>query len=206
MNTLTIEQMKSLVEACTYKPGWEIIFDNDGERPFVQIAATTLCSVSGEASAWKSGKTYLSPYMCRQEVVSAVYGAIEKAELHEIREFFRYKGASIFNPHLDPDVLAEVAKKKESFNMRDNAMTMVEEKSSSFLRDAPYTLVPTGEFKFVLTRVEKSKQTIYTCSDVNLADERVVSWVDDKGQLQTVRYREEAVIRMLQDNEWKIIN
>lgn len=33
MNTLTIEQMKSLVEACTYKPGWEIIFDNDGERP-----------------------------------------------------------------------------------------------------------------------------------------------------------------------------
>lgn len=201
MNTLTIEQMKSLVEACTYKPGWEIIFDNDGERPFVQIAATTLCSVSGEASAWKSGKTYLSPYMCRQEVVSAVYGAIEKAELHEVREFFRYKGASIFNPHLDPDVLAEVAKKKESFNMRDNAMTM-EEKYATL----PYVLVPTGIFKFTLTRVEKSKQTIYTCSDVNLADERVVSWVDDKGQLQTVRYREEAVVRMLQDNEWKIIN
>lgn len=201
MNTLTIEQMKSLVGACTYKPGWEIIFDNDGERPFVQIAATTLCSVSGEASAWKSGKTYLSPYMCRQEVVSAVYGAIEKAELHEIREFFRYKGASIFNPHLDPDVLAEVAKKKESFNMRDNAMTM-EEKDATL----PYVLVPTGIFKFTLTRVEKSKQTIYTCSDVNLADERVVSWVDDEGQLHTVRYREEAVVRMLQDNEWKIIN
>ena len=171
MNTLTIEQMKSLVGACTYKPGWEIIFDNDGERPFVQIAATTLCSASGEASAWKSGKTYLSPYMCRQEVVSAVYGAIEKAELHEIREFFRYKGASIFNPHLDPDVLAEVAKKKESFNMRDNAMTM-EEKDATL----PYVIVPTGVFKFTLTRVEKSKQTIYTCSDVNLADERVVSW------------------------------
>ena len=204
MNTLTIEQMKSLVEACTYKPGWEIIFDNDGERPFVQIAATTLCSVSGEASAWKSGKTYLSPYMCRQEVVSAVYGAIEKAELHEIREFFRYKGASIFNPHLDPDVLAEVAKKKESFNMRDNAMTM-EEKDATL----PYvivSIVPTGVFKFILPRVEESKQTVYTCSDVNLADERVVSWVDDKGQLQTVRYFEESVVRMLQDNEWKIIN
>ena len=139
--------------------------------------------------------------MCRQEVVSAVYGAIEKAELHEIREFFRYKGASIFNPHLDPDVLAEVAKKKESFNMRDNAMTM-EEKDATL----PYVIVPTGVFKFTLTRVEKSKQTIYTCSDVNLADERVVSWVDDRGQLQTVRYFEEAVVRMLQDNEWKIIN
>ena len=64
--------------------------------------------------------------MCRQEIVAAVYGAIEKAELHEIREFFRYKGASIFNPHLDPDVLAEVAKKKSSFNVRENAMSMIE--------------------------------------------------------------------------------
>ena len=202
MNTLTIEQMKSLVEACTYKPDWEIIFDNDGERPFVQIAATTLCSASGEASAWKSGKTYLSPYMCRQEVVSAVYGAIEKAELHEIREFFRYKGASIFNPHLDPDVLAGVAKKKESFNMRDNAMIM-EEKDATL----PYvivSIVPTGVFKFTLPRVEESKQTVYTCS-ASGGDERTVSWVDYKGQLQSVKYSDSAVARMLKDNEWKII-
>ena len=85
--------------------------------------------------------------------------------------------------------------------MRDNAMTM-EEKDATL----PYVIVPTGVFKFTLTRVEKSKQTIYTCSDVNLADERVVSWVDDRGQLQTVRYFEESVVRMLQDNEWKIIN
>ena len=200
MNTLTIEQMKSLVEACTYKPGWEIIFDNDGERPFVQIAATTLCSASGEASAWKSGKTYLSPYMCRQEVVSAVYGAIEKAELHEIREFFRYKGASIFNPHLDPDVLAEVAKKKESFNMRDNAMTM-EEKDATL----PYVIVPTGMFKFTLTRVEKSKQTIYTCSAMDHSGQRIVSWADGKGQPASVNYSDLTVTRMLKDNEWKII-
>jgi hypothetical protein len=64
--------------------------------------------------------------MCRQEVIAAVYGAIEKAELHEVREFFRYKGASIFNPHLDPDVLAEVARKRSSFNLMENAMSMDE--------------------------------------------------------------------------------
>ena len=64
--------------------------------------------------------------MCRQEIVSAVYGAIEKAELHEIREWFRYRNASIFNPHLDPDVLAVVARKRSSFNTRANPMTMAE--------------------------------------------------------------------------------
>ena len=64
--------------------------------------------------------------MCRQEVVGVVFSAIEKAELHEMREFFRYRGASIYNPHIDPDVLVAVAKKASSFNMRENAMSMTE--------------------------------------------------------------------------------
>jgi hypothetical protein len=80
----------------------------------------------GKRTSWAGGKVYLSDHMCRQEVVSAVYGAIERAELHEIREWFRYKGASIFNPHLDPDVLAAIARKKSSFNVRVNAMSMDE--------------------------------------------------------------------------------
>ncbi len=46
--------------------------------------------------------------------------------MHEVREWFRYRGASIFNPHLDPDVLADVAKKKASFCVRENAMSMEE--------------------------------------------------------------------------------
>lgn len=128
------EEIIGLVRACTYKPGWIIDVRWDGDRPYIQISVTTTAEASmesagpnkGQRSPWKSGKTYLSKHMCRQEIVSAVYGAIEKAELHEIREWFRYKGASIFNPHLDPDVLAEIARKKSSFNVRENAMTMVE--------------------------------------------------------------------------------
>lgn len=65
-------------------------------------------------------------WMCRQEVVGAVFGAIRAAEEHEMKEWFTYKGARIFNPHLDPDVLAEVARSKSSFNFRENAMSMEE--------------------------------------------------------------------------------
>lgn len=126
MAKLTIEEIKAIVEAITYKPDWQIILGDDGERMYVQIEATTLDSITKVPTKWKSGKTYLSPFMCRQEIVGSVFSTIEKAELHEIREFFRYKGASIFNPHLDPDVLAEVAKKASSFNVRDNAMSMEE--------------------------------------------------------------------------------
>lgn len=136
MPKLTDDDIRRLVFDCEYKPGWTILllWDDAFHRPYIQIEVGVEAEASAESSGpnkgkripWKSGKTYLSPHMCRQEIVSAVYGAIEKAELHEVREWFRYKNASIFNPHLDPDVLAEVARKKSSFNMRENAMSMIE--------------------------------------------------------------------------------
>ena len=127
---LSIGEMESLVDQCKYKPGWYIHFRLDlahHGRPYIQIACTEgIDSTTGERVPWCSGKRYLSRYMCRQEVVGAVFSLIKDAEMHELHEWFRYKGASIFNPHIDPDVLVEVASKAENFNMRENAMTMQE--------------------------------------------------------------------------------
>lgn len=124
---LTQMQMLGIVSEITYKPMWSIHChrDTDGEL-YVQIEATTLDSITHEPSKWRGGKHYLSQWMCRQEVVGVVFSAIEKAEIHEMREFFRYKGASIYNPHLDPDALVAVARKAENFNVRENAMSMNE--------------------------------------------------------------------------------
>ena len=127
-------EIKSLVEACTYKPGWSVKLEVDGHgawgRPFIQVLVTSEAEASMEACGphkgqrvpWKGGKKYLSYHMCRQEIIGAVFGAIKDAELHEVSEWFRYKGASIYNQHLDPDVLVEVAKRASSFNVRSNAM------------------------------------------------------------------------------------
>lgn len=119
---MTLIEMMELVNACTYKPGWKIRLVINEPRPYIQISTVTLCSIDLKPMAWKSAKTFVSNHMCKQEVVAAVYNAIERAELHECREFFRYRGASIFNPHLCPDALANLARKKESFNLRKNAM------------------------------------------------------------------------------------
>lgn len=108
----------------TYKPGWKVLYfrrDN-----YLQLEVKGTDSVTHKPTTWKSGKRYLSKFMCRQEIVGIVFDMIKAAELHEVHEWFRYKGASIYNPHLDPDVLAEVASKKSSFVVRENAMTMVE--------------------------------------------------------------------------------
>lgn len=118
---MTGHELQALVEQCTYKPGWTLLFNSD-DRPYVQWEVEGLDSISKQPTRWRSGKRYLSSFMCRQEVVAAVFSLALAAEEHEAREWFRYKGASIYNPHLDPDVLAQVAKKAESFNVRADAM------------------------------------------------------------------------------------
>lgn len=132
---MTHEEIVSIISAITYKPGWKLLVGLDGTRPFIQVAVDETSDASldshtrdGTRTPWKSGKRYLSPHMCRQEVVGAAFALIKDAELHETHEWFRYRGASIFNPHLDPDVLVGVAKKASSFITRDNAMSMEEPK------------------------------------------------------------------------------
>lgn len=136
---LEIEDIGLIINSITYKPGWSIQFNRGKElnsafdRPYVQLSVytesdATLDSVSrdGTRVPWKSGKRFLSQHMCRQEIVGTIFDLIKSAEMHEVHEWFRYKGASIYNPHLDPDVLVTIAKKKSSFNVREDSMTSVE--------------------------------------------------------------------------------
>lgn len=117
-------QLSGLVSACTYKPGWRLNFNaSHGNRPaYIQWEVDGLDSSTGKPTQWKSGKRHLSPHMCKQEVVAAVFSLALQAEEHECREWFRYRGSCIYNPHLCPDALAELASKKSSFNIRQNAM------------------------------------------------------------------------------------
>lgn len=109
-------EVEAIVNSITYKPGWRFIIGSDGDRQFIQAAVSEESDLSldptrrsSARTPWKSGKRYLSPHMCRQEIVGVVLGLIKDAEMHEVHEWFRYRGAAIYNPHLDPDVLAEIA-------------------------------------------------------------------------------------------------
>jgi len=121
----------AIIGQITYKPGWYFRVGIDGDRMWVQIGVTEEAEISfdpiaGKKNPWRGGKHYLSPHMCRQEVVGIVFHALERAEMHELKEWFRYKGRSIYNPHLDPDKLVELAAKIDNFNVRENVMTMEE--------------------------------------------------------------------------------
>jgi hypothetical protein len=123
------DEFEDIIEAITYKPGWYFRTGLEEDRMWVQVGVTEEAEISfdpiaGKKVPWRGAKHFLSKHMCRNEVVSTVFHAIERAEMHEAREWFRYKGSSIFNPHLDPDALAVFAKRLVNFNVRENAMSM----------------------------------------------------------------------------------
>jgi hypothetical protein len=111
-----------LVSRITYKKGW-IINYYPQKGNYLQLSVTGICSISGGPVQWVSGKKYLSNFMCEQEVVGVCFALIKDAEDHEMREFFRYKGSAIFNPHFCPSALAEFARDKNNYDFRENSMT-----------------------------------------------------------------------------------
>lgn len=121
---MTFGEMALVVLSVSYKPGWKLALSTgDENRPYLQVyvqppADAAQCARSGQAIEWKGGKHYLSFHMCRQEIVGACFGAIEAAEKHEMREWFKYRGVAIYDPHLDPDKLVAFAADESNRSVR----------------------------------------------------------------------------------------
>lgn len=56
------------------------------------------------------------------DIVKTAWMATLAAEEHEAREEFKYKGSSVFGPHVDIDVLADLMRQKKNLDLREEAM------------------------------------------------------------------------------------
>lgn len=102
-----------VLQEITYKRGYGLVLlrdqkDSEG-RWYYQVQCQRLDSVTGEVGLGKGGKAYLSPHMNISELTRVIFGLFKSYEEHECREFFKWKGRSIFGPHLDSEALWEVA-------------------------------------------------------------------------------------------------
>ena len=52
------------------------------------------------------GKLYISQHATHHELVLKCWQAVQAFVLHELRESFFYRGAALFQPHVDVDALA----------------------------------------------------------------------------------------------------
>lgn len=131
----SLATVREIINEITYKPGWgfrvEHLGFGDTGHYFVQVtvdetADAAFNTQTGEQEAWRGGKVLLSQWMTRNEIVRSAHKAVVSAEMHELDEMFRYRGRSIYNPHLDPDAMVGFAGKLENFEFREDSMMLTE--------------------------------------------------------------------------------
>lgn len=108
-----LNEIRQIVGLCDF-PGldghrWNIMVGVDGDRSYLQIDCEGACNVTGKDLSWKSRKWFLSPYMCKSEIVRTVHKMILNAVAHEVNEKFTYRGKRIYDPHIDVDALAAIS-------------------------------------------------------------------------------------------------
>jgi hypothetical protein len=103
----------------SYKSGWylEHSLDSAG-REYLRWSWRAIDAVSlvDEGGMVKGRRWWLSPQMTESEVVQTALMAALSAEEHETREFFRYEGKRVFNPHINVRNLLKICDDEDARN------------------------------------------------------------------------------------------
>lgn len=106
-----LDRLRNIVKDVNYKENYSLICAREeiGGRVYIQVKCYRPCVYTGEWEHGYGGKIYLSPHMTDGEIVRKAFQAFLGYEEHECREFFTYKGARVFGPHIHIDALVEAA-------------------------------------------------------------------------------------------------
>ncbi len=112
---MTFRNIVEIVENITYKKGWTISVNVDGleKRPYMQIEFDGEDVETGNVEKQKCRKWMLSYHMTTTEIVYTALKAIQAAEDHETREFFKYKNIRVANPHFSVEDIVNMVNAKQ---------------------------------------------------------------------------------------------
>lgn len=91
----------------TYK-NWEFFVGDKNGVIYLQIKFDAADNFSGEVEKQHCRKWQLSEWMTPTEVVQTAWAAVQRAEMHEAAENFKFKGYDVFNNHINVKALAEL--------------------------------------------------------------------------------------------------
>ena len=102
----------------TYKDLWcERNIGHDAHVPDCYVEIPKWKRVTQFCRKWRLENEFTT-----SDIVKTAWIATLSAEEHEAREIFKYKGASVFGPHVDVDALVDLVKMKKNLDLRDEVM------------------------------------------------------------------------------------
>lgn len=113
-----LTQVQSWAEKVSYKKGWTLAVYEERGRVCFEWMWRAPDAVTGKLDMQiRSGPEEVTDYATEDSFVKLVFRAVQWCEDHETREFFRYSGVQIFDPH--KSVLPQPKQEAEDFYRRD---------------------------------------------------------------------------------------
>lgn len=117
---MTFKQIKAIIDQIKYKD-WFFHLEERKDCFLLQVRfmAYDADKPNSDMELQHCRKWFVSRHACKAEIVRTAYKAVLAAEEHEVQENFRYRGATVHSPHLDPDALVRIyEREKRPFNRR----------------------------------------------------------------------------------------
>jgi len=91
---------------------YQFVVNEYNGAPYLQIFFNAPDSNTGKIEEQYSRKWILQYTMCNTEVVRTAYKAMEAVVIHELQEQFTYRGARVFDPHMDVEKLVDIVNRE----------------------------------------------------------------------------------------------
>jgi len=118
----TIDEIKAIVANMSYLD-WDLRIRMDDTRAYLQVFGHGPDPKQGMKDAkWSGRKFFITPHMCKNEIIRTGLLAIERAVAHEMYENILYKGHAIFTPHMDYEEIVDIMEDHNTIDSRDNGM------------------------------------------------------------------------------------
>lgn len=102
---MNIQEIRSIVGLCTFPEyTFEVLIDHRGAL-YLQGHYEEPDIKTGEKEKQYTRRWFLSPAMCKSEIIQTVFKCALTSTEHRTREWFHYQGRAIFGPHFDVDAL-----------------------------------------------------------------------------------------------------
>ena len=98
---MTFEEAEAVVRRITYKPSWLIHFKKRTKRIWwLWFTLDTLDTFTLEPITVETPIVFISEDFEAEDIISAVWAGIRRAEEHESQEMFKVDNVALYNPHI----------------------------------------------------------------------------------------------------------
>lgn len=114
---MTIKEMREVVGEVSFPDYQFFVGESSHGFLYLQAEYDEADTITEIVERQYTRRWALSPEMTKSEIVSTVFKCILASMEHKTREWFKYKGKAIYQPHQNVDDLLEICEKIDARTM-----------------------------------------------------------------------------------------